>query len=222
MQKYTKKSRWSSRGFYAALGICLIAAASASWIIFDSVTKTMTANQSGSVSEYRMAGPAGETVSGVYESSRQTESAGESSAAEKPTETEETAEQFSPPLMNGISRSFSGDTLAYSETLKDWRTHSGTDFTAEKDEPVSAMADGTVRSVKNDALLGTVVVIKHGDIEASYCGLSESVSVEKGNKVEAGEVIGTVGGIPAEQSEGAHLHLEVKRDGKLFDAESLF
>ena len=222
MQKDTKKSRWSSREFYAALGICLIAAASASWIIFDSVTKTMTGSKSSSVSEKRITAQTGETISGVFENTTWEETVSEESPKEKPAAAEETGKPFSPPLKNGISLSFNSDMLTYSETLKDWRTHNGTDFSAEEEEAVCAMADGTVKAVKNNTLLGTIVVIAHGNIEASYCGLSESVSVEKGDTIEAGEVIGTVGTIPSEQSEGTHLHIEVKRDGKLFDVESLF
>ena len=50
-----------------------------------------------------------------------------------------------------VSQAFSGNTLVYNPTLGDWRTHNGTDYTAEQ---VTAVAAGTVTAIADDALWG--------------------------------------------------------------------
>ena len=93
------------------------------------------------------------------------------------------------------------------------------DFFAEEAEEVQAAAGGTVTAIRDDTLMGTVVVIESEETEWSYCGLSRPVAVEQGETVESGQVIGTVGTLPAESADEPHLHLEVRQNGELVDCE---
>lgn len=70
-----------------------------------------------------------------------------------------------------------------------------------------------------DALLGTTVVIEHGDgVEATYASLQEDPMVTAGESVSAGQIIGTVGTTAAsEAAQGPHLHFSVTKDGDTMD-----
>lgn len=114
-----------------------------------------------------------------------------------------------------LGKDFS-DKLVYNQTLKQWRTHNGVDFLAEKGTPVVAIMGGTVTSIENTTLEGTVITIEQTDgITAIYKSLSSEVEVEKDDVVKAGDVIGKVDtNMAIESKEGAHLHLEMKKNGE--------
>ena len=109
--------------------------------------------------------------------------------------------------------------LAYDETMGDWRTHSGIDISAPVGTEVMAVAGGTVASVELDDLMGTTVTIAHADgLESIYANLAEVPSVEAGDEVAVGEVIGATGTTAAAESARApHLHLEMRKDGESVD-----
>lgn len=119
------------------------------------------------------------------------------------------------PLKGDVLAVFSMDTLVYSETLGDWRTHDGVDISAKPGTTVQAAAAGTVRSVTDDVLMGTTVVIGHKDgYETTYANLQASPTVKAGDTVTAGQVIGAVGTTAAaEASRSPHLHFSVTQDG---------
>ena len=101
-------------------------------------------------------------------------------------------------------------------TLGDWRTHNGTDYTAEQ---VTAVAAGTVTAIADDALWGRVVEVTDAqDRVWRYCGLEE-VAVTQREKVTAGTRLGTTGNVPAEAQQGSHLHLECRKAGACLDPE---
>lgn len=70
----------------------------------------------------------------------------------------------------------------------------GVDLTAAEGAPVRAAANGTVTAVYDDELLGTTVVIGHDDgCVTYYQNLAATPVVSAGDKVEAGQTIGSVG-----------------------------
>lgn len=119
------------------------------------------------------------------------------------------------PVMGDTVSVFSVDTLTYDETLGDWRTHDGMDIQAAAGTAVAAAAAGTVLSVTEDGLLGTMVVIDHHNgYTTTYASLQPETSVLAGDEVSAGTVIGTVGNTSlSEAGLGAHLHFAVSKDG---------
>ncbi len=211
-----KKGSWGVRSVYIALGICLVAVAVASWITFESISSTL--NSGNDSADADIIEPVNDSVSGVTEDVSSME---EVVSAEPEEAVDTTPESLTLPLQNGVIKSYSGEALVYSETLRDWRAHNGTDFAAEEGEEVLAAADGTVSKVYDDGLMGYVVIITSGSMEVSYCGLDSEIPVSEGDSITAGQVIGTVGMLPAEQADGPHLHLEVKLDGVYSDAEVL-
>ena len=63
------------------------------------------------------------------------------------------------------------------------------------------------------------VVLDHGNgLITTYCNLAGSPAVQAGQTVEAGEIIGAVGGSAiAESSLEPHLHLEASLNGQVVD-----
>ncbi|MCC8023193.1 MAG: M23 family metallopeptidase, partial [Clostridiales bacterium] len=119
------------------------------------------------------------------------------------------------PISEEILKEYSDGNLVYSETLGDYRSHNGTDFNGSDGDAIYSINDGLVLSVSEDSLWGTVVEIDHGHkLVAKYCGF-RSVNVTEGELVEGGQILGTLGVIPIESSDGAHLHLEIRIDGEL-------
>ena len=123
------------------------------------------------------------------------------------------------PLNGTILTAFSVDELVYSETFEDWRTHDGVDIAAEAGTTVLSASSGTVLSVKNDDMMGTTVVIDHGDgYQTTYANLQAKPTVEAGEAVSAGQIIGAVGTTAAaESAQGPHLHFSVALNGDIVD-----
>ncbi len=141
-------------------------------------------------------------------------------ASSSPEPAAATPEILQYPLGDSISVPFSGDALVFSETMQDWRAHTGVDIPGEKGDAVKACAAGVVKEVSGEGLYGLTVVVSHGELTVSYCGL-DTVSVKKGDSVPIGGTLGTLGTVPCEEKEEAHLHLEVSRSGERIDPSEL-
>ena len=108
------------------------------------------------------------------------------------------------------------DSLTYNATTRDWRVHNGIDIAAEAGTEVYAAADGEVYTVYEDEQMGMTVVIRHVDgFATKYASLAQQVSVNPGDVVVAGQVIGTVGNTALMESAiGDHVHFAVTCDGQ--------
>lgn len=130
---------------------------------------------------------------------------------------------FISPLNAKVLNKYSGNKPVKSKTMGDWRLHTGIDLAAKKGTSVGASAQGTVSKIYNDDMWGTTIEIEHPNgITTIYSSLSSKVSVEKGQKVETGQAIGTVdNSAKIELAEESHLHFAAKKDGKYIDPESI-
>lgn len=98
--------------------------------------------------------------------------------------------------------------------------HDGVDFGAAYGTKVKAAGDGVVLFAGYQAGYGRMVVISHGyGITTSYSHNS-SLLVKKGDKVKRGQAISKVGSTG--RSTGAHLHYEVKLNGRNVDPAKYF
>ncbi len=106
--------------------------------------------------------------------------------------------------------------------MGDWRTHSGMDISASLGTEVLSVATGTVESVEDDVLMGTTVIISHADgIKSVYANLAATPTVEAGDAVTTGAVIGAVGNTAVvESAKASHLHFEMLQDGESVDPVS--
>ncbi len=95
--------------------------------------------------------------------------------------------------------------------------HQGLDIAAPFGTAVVSAADGVIRSVTRDRLLGLMVTIDHRQgYTTRYAHLQESL-IEAGAAVSSGAVIGRVGSTGL--SSGPHLHFEIRRGGIPRDPE---
>ena len=134
----------------------------------------------------------------------------------------------SPFLKAGVAR-FTGGYKTASRP-----THEGIDYAAPKGTPLVAIADGVVKSTKSNGIdygkplsqLNRAVALKQsnyvilvsGEFEIRYFHL-HTVAVRGNQKVKAGDTIGTLGNTG--YSSGPHLHLEIKKNGKLINPSTI-
>ncbi len=94
--------------------------------------------------------------------------------------------------------------------------HLGVDLDAKRGDPVYAIQDGVVRLAHNLSNYGNTIVVDHGaSIFSMYLHLN-SMDVQEGERVEKGQIIGTVGNTGA-YSLDPHLHLSIKVNGASVD-----
>ena len=108
----------------------------------------------------------------------------------------------------------------HNKTLNIYYEHEGLDFTAAAGTDVLAAESGVIESIyKEDILLGTEIVIDHGDgLKTVYRFVTEAEGLKVGDEVEKGQVIATIAEANGnEYKDGAHLHFEILQDGKNVD-----
>ena len=135
----------------------------------------------------------------------------------EPVSTE--AIKFSVPMENAVVvKDFADDHLQHNESLKRWEIHLSIDLASEN-ENVFSVANGTVVSVTSNPLDGYVVEIAHSDGFVSvYSSLSENVDVKAGDKVNAGQKIGSASTTASNESKaGSHLHFTLLKNGEDVD-----
>lgn len=243
----TKSPKNNSKGFYIALGVCLIAIGVAAWTTYDSVTNYASPDSSSPSSAVQQTN---QTLSGITVNTSEPESSSEVSAtpssemepsepavvsqepaSSKPASSKPASSQpakqttapvltFQYPVGSTVTQEYSGENPVYNKTMQDWRVHTGIDISAQQGDVIKAAANGTVKDVVADDSFGNTVVITHGSIEAYYCGLGQ-IDVKKGDSVKLGQQIGTLGIVPCESADPPHLHLAMKRNGKYIDPLSV-
>ena len=137
----------------------------------------------------------------------------ETDEKEKPEEFD--LKQINPPLEGEVIREFTMDDLVYYESIGEWRVHKGVDIKPQDTLVIESAFAGTVEAVSSSELVGTEIIINHGNnVKTLYNNLVSS-KVNVGDSVDQGQIIGNVGKtVSIESSEGAHLHFELIVDGK--------
>lgn len=223
------KSVLSGTGFYLLLAVCLVTAAVSGWFLLfgrDEPAQEETpppAAVSAPVENAYVPEPEPEEDEPPVEASAPVEV--EIVPTMPEVEIDDTPVMAEPPrlvvepLKGEVLMAFSVDQLVYSPTLADWRTHDGVDISAKPGTTVLAATAGTVASVEDHPLMGTTVVIEHeGGYATTYANLQAKPTVEPGELVTAGQIIGAVGTTAsAEAAQSPHLHFSVARNGEAVD-----
>lgn len=226
------KSVLSGMGFYVLLGVCLIAAAIAGYFLLfagDEEPLPQEPEPQTAVSAPSRDIYVPQPVETEDDASPAEEAAAPVEVEIVPTmpekKVDDTPVMAEPPrlvvepLKGEVLMAFSVDQLVYSPTLADWRTHDGVDISATPGTTVLAATAGTVASVEDHPLMGTTVVIDHeGGYTTTYSNLQAKPTVQPGDLVTAGQIIGAVGTTAsAEAAQSPHLHFSVTRDGEAVD-----
>lgn len=197
------------RGFYVALAACLLATGGIAVATFG---ETLFVSQGKDNTSSQIERPVEQIVTGESEDRTTTTTTPKTTS----TTAAPAADLFVLPMGNTVLKPYSEGTPVYSETMKDWRTHDGTDFVGEEGQEIRALADGTVTAVTTHPLWGGCVTIDHGlGVLSYYYGVKPSV--KQGSTVRVGAPIGALSTAPCEAGERAHLHLEMTVDGVRVD-----
>jgi len=216
------------KGLYIGAAACIIAAGGAGAAAYNRAVKEIDHGLSYTAPKISDSSGAGifadEKKDNVPKEILKPETSEESSRPDsegdkKAAETVPVAHPNVMPVNGEIIEPFSFGELVRSETLGVWKTHDGVDIKADKNTPVKAMNRGEVTKIWDDPLWGSCATIDHGNgLVGYYYNLSHSLTVEEGDTVEAGQVIGMVGDTAQiEVSLPSHLHFGLKRNGKWID-----
>lgn len=221
-----------SKGIYIVGAICLVAVGAVAFFGVDRNIGPNSTAQNSSVASlpsdsfpFEDYGAMEVPDTSTQEKEKVTSVAPTSQPEEEPQDAVETVTQvagfFVYPVTGEIIKDFSDTELQYSLTYDDWRMHRGVDIKAAKGTAINAAGDGVVIDVYEDAQYGKTVEINHGnDIIATYSGLDE-VTVKAGDVIGVNVQMGTLGKVPCESVETAHLHFEVRKGDKYISPLSI-
>jgi murein DD-endopeptidase MepM/ murein hydrolase activator NlpD len=136
---------------------------------------------------------------------------------EQPQPAPEKKLSFISPVSGTVVKSHSTTVPVFSETLEEWRIHTGIDVSCESGAEVVAAEAGVVSRIFSHPMLGKTVEITHSENHKSlYSNLAgDSVTLTVGAEVAAGDVIGRVGDTSvSELAEEPHLHFEMQVGGE--------
>ena len=114
-----------------------------------------------------------------------------------------------------FTRVSSGYGMRVHPISNDKRAHKGIDYAAPTGTSVRTVGDGVVDFAGTQRGYGNVIEIKHRDNKSTVFAHLSRIDVQKGQKVEQGDVIGAVG--TTGFSTGPHLHFEFRVDGEHHD-----
>ncbi len=125
----------------------------------------------------------------------------------KPLRTE--AAMFSAPMRGSVTRSFDAPESSYDMAI----------VSLSGDDSVMAVENGTVVSVQPSAEGKSTITLQHGEGYVSVYKQLGEVLVRKGQRVNAGTVIGRLRGAEDEATQEVELAFELWRDGTAVDPE---
>ncbi len=117
------------------------------------------------------------------------------------------------PLSGTVMKSHSTTVPVFSNTMDEWRIHTGLDICCDDGAEVYASANGEVTAVYKDPMLGNTVEITHtSGIKTCYSNLdADAICVNVGDTVSQGDLIACVGDTTIiEIADEPHLHFEIK------------
>ncbi|PGZ94427.1 peptidase M23 [Bacillus pseudomycoides] len=105
-----------------------------------------------------------------------------------------------------------------------YSANTGIDIAAKngKEFDVTAALSGTVTKAEKDPLLGYVVTVDNGNGITTFYQSLGSAKVEKGAKINQGEMLGKAGLSEMNKEVGYHVHFEVRKDNVAVNPESYF
>ncbi len=100
--------------------------------------------------------------------------------------------------------------------------NSGVLYTAENPYDIVAVLDGKVAEIKEDEILGNVLVIEHNsDLKTTYQSISD-IKVKVGDEVKQGDIIATSGENKLNDANKNCLLFEVYNKGQLINPEKFY
>ena len=172
----------------------------------------------------------GEQTSDSTEENQETAEEVPEPQTEPVPETEDTAAPVQPelnfsedssilwPVSGQVTIDYSMDATTYFSTLDQYKCNSALVMSAEVGAPVQAAANGKVVSVLENEETGTTATLDMGNGYQAVYGQLKDVTVEEGQVVESGTVLGYVNE-PTKYyvKEGSNLYFAMTKDGTPID-----
>jgi len=119
---------------------------------------------------------------------------------------------ITPPEKHYVSSKFG---MRRDPFTRKWATHNGLDMAGWRNTPINSGGAGIVTRAGRNGAFGLFVEIDHGNGFKTKYGHLSKVKVERGEKVEANQLIGLMGSTG--RSTSTHLHYEIWFNGKPID-----
>ena len=97
--------------------------------------------------------------------------------------------------------------------------HSGVDLAAPEGAQIRSIQSGVVVYADPHGSYGKLIVVQHKFGVTSHYGHCKEILVRTGQRVSAGQLLGTVGSTG--KVTGPHLHFEIRKDGQALNPESV-
>ncbi len=234
------KSKYGNLGFYLVLALCTAMIGVSCWFAYTQTAENLSIQLDSaleSANDLAAAMPETNiprtetqptTQEPAYVPPVKTETTAAPAAAVTPETTAAATRpsadeiQTAYPIVGEVIGAFSKGELVKSATTGVWQTHNGVDIAAASGDEVRAVSKGVVEAVEEDPLWGVCVTIDHQNgITSRYCNLNADLSVNTGDNVECGTVIGSVGeSADVESALPSHLHFEIKQGNMYLDPVS--
>lgn len=122
------------------------------------------------------------------------------------------------PIVGNVILNYSMDKVVYFATLNQYRYNPSIVIEAVLGEPITAAANAQIISIENDVETGGTIVLSLGNGYELTSGQLENFTVEVGDYVERGDILGFV----AEPSifyslEGSNVYFKLTKDGLPLD-----
>jgi murein DD-endopeptidase MepM/ murein hydrolase activator NlpD len=111
-----------------------------------------------------------------------------------------------------FSRVTSGFAMRFHPLLQTMRRHLGVDYGAPSGTPVRSVGEGTIEFAGWQNGYGNVVEVRHANERSTLYAHLSQIDVRKGQGVEQGQRLGTVGATG--WATGPHLHFEFRVNGQ--------
>lgn len=130
------------------------------------------------------------------------------------------------PVSGAMTKGHDLTLQVFSNTMQDYRVHSGIDIASALGSPVYAAAEGTVSAIWEDVYHGTCISVAHsGECVTYYKNLNPILAegITVGTPVKQGQLIAAVGeSAMVEIADEPHLHFEVSVNGEYVDPTEYF
>lgn len=119
------------------------------------------------------------------------------------------------PIVGNVLVNYSMDKTVYFATLEQYKYNPAIIISAVEGEDITAAADGRVTAIYQDPQIGTAVVMDLGDGYELTCAQLKDLTVEEGDYVDCGTVIGKVAAPTKYFSvEGCNVYFKLTLNGQ--------
>lgn len=119
------------------------------------------------------------------------------------------------PIAGEVLLNYSMDKAIYFSTMQQYRYNPSVVIAAKEGDAIAAAADATVKKIYHDAHTGNTILFDLGDGYEMIYGQITDITLEEGQQVKAGDIVGKVAEPTIFYSvEGSNLYFKMTKDGE--------